>query len=179
MAATVAAVVLAMGRVAGRSAAPHRVICGVVEARSGARTAGSSPARIFLSHEFQVRAEGNRHCKAHHSDRERVFGFLCATSLFQTSLFQCERPRCHRSRSSSSRGDSGSACGAAVTNGVDEISTENDDCYGTGDGPVRATVRSEPFVKPFAQHVPVAPNNRGGIHLRRSFCCVSGKRPRT
>src|ERR1700691_6279865 len=60
----------------------------------------------------------------------RDFRRRCATSPFL-----CVRTRCHRSRSSPSRSNGG--CGVAVTAVVDEIATQNDDGYCTGDGPVR------------------------------------------
>jgi hypothetical protein len=63
-------------------------------------------------------------------------------------------------------------CGVAVTAVVDEITTENDDCDRTGDSPVRAAVRSEPFVKPFAPLVPAVPKHRRAGHDRCS-CFVA------
>jgi hypothetical protein len=42
-----------------------------------------------------------------------------------------------------------SDCRVNVTDAVDEIATENDDCYRAGDPPVRAVGRYEPFIESF------------------------------
>lgn len=80
-----------------------------------------------------------------------------------TSFFQCGR---RGRRRGFSCGLIANGSGAAAMIRVNEITPENDSCYGTGDSPMRTTVRPEP--------------NRGGAdHVCSSFfCCNNEERPR-
>ena len=78
----------------------------------------------------------------------------------------------HRRHGRFGRGEGSGNRRAGFANVVDEISAENDDRYRTCDGPVRAAVRSEPFAQPMVQRVFVVPNDRGAVHLGRSFFVV-------
>jgi hypothetical protein len=63
-------------------------------------------------------------------------------------------------------------CGVTIAVAVDEVASENDNGDGTCDGPVRATIRSEPFVKPFVQFFLVVPNDGAGAHIRSQYLVV-------
>jgi hypothetical protein len=77
------------------------------------------------------------------------------------------------SRSSFGSNNCGSGRGiAAVAIVVNEVTTQNDDRYGAGDAPVRAAVRSEPFVQPFVRRLLLTPNSRAGAHVHFSFFVV-------
>ena len=89
--------------------------------------------------------------------------------------FRCGRRGSDRSRRLFRRRD-GDYDRIARTIAVDEITTDQDDDYRPGDGPVSAAVRSEPFV----QDAFVVLNNRAISHVRSPFCRrIMEKHPRT
>lgn len=76
-----------------------------------------------------------------------------------------------------SRRHDDNGCGVALTAIVDEITAENDDSYRTGNGPVSAAVRYEPFVKPFAQLAPASRYLHALVGSRHLFKIAPLDRP--